>query len=58
MNKGTETDRQSTYSLNAVTDLCKGEMEDKSGNVGHHKMVDSIKYYFKEFGFYSIGNKK
>lgn len=33
-------------------------MEDTSRNVGYHQMVDGVKCYFKDFGFYSMGNKK
>ena len=33
-------------------------MEDTSRNVGYHQMLDGVKCYFKEFGFYSMGNKK
>lgn len=35
----------------------KGKVEDRSRNVGYHQMVNDIKYYFKKFGFYSMGNK-
>lgn len=29
-----------------------------SGNVGHQQMVQGVKCYFKEFGSYSMDNKK
>ena len=33
-------------------------MEDQSRYIKYHQMADGSKYYFKEFGFYSMGNKK
>lgn len=58
MNKEAERDRQRTYSLNAAMNLWKGGMEAKSRNLKYHQMVDGIKYYFKEFEFHSMDNKK
>lgn len=58
MNRRAETDRKRMYGLNAVMNLWNGEMKDQSRYVKYHQMVDGIKYYFKEFGFYLMGNKK
>lgn len=58
MNKVTRTGKKRTCGLSAVLNLWKGEKEDTSRNVGYYQMVDGIKYYFEEFGFYSMSNKK
>lgn len=57
MNKLTGTYRKRTCGLSAVLNLRKGEKEDTSRNVEYYQMVDGVKCYFKEFGFYSMNNK-
>lgn len=58
MNKWIGTDRRMCYSLNAALALWKREKGAMSGNVGHHQMVEGVKCYFKEFGSYSMNNKR